>query len=207
VPAAGEIVDLRALASKAARDGLRRIGARLDDARFEDLVSDLTIAGLRAQARFDPTVGQAQSTWCYRTMRRRIPDHFRKLLGDARNLDPPYHPRSAVLLEPKRLHDLLAENGHESAESHADAAERIAVRHDLSAEAADTLKRVVLPLAGGWRVPEVAHALKVRPSDVEEKLVRLRAELDGGGPRISLAPPESPRALARDKSEQNGVSR
>lgn len=48
---------------------------------MEDLISELVVVGLRADARFDPTFGdggQARSTYLYRRMRPRVVDYLRK---------------------------------------------------------------------------------------------------------------------------------
>jgi hypothetical protein len=66
VAVAPELEDLRGLAAKAARDGLRRMDATLDRDRFEDLVSDVVIVGLRAMGKYDASCGQAASTHTYR---------------------------------------------------------------------------------------------------------------------------------------------
>ena len=174
-----EIEDLRGLAAKAARDGLRRMNATLDRPRFEDLVSDLVLVGLVARQRFDPNVGQGESTWCYRVMRRRIVDHYRRQYGDRRSHDPLLDPKSAVLYGPRKLRNLLADDGRETDESYAEAVERLG--ENLSDESRDTLRTIVVPLVAGCKENEIARALGVRRIDVEKRLAQLRSELGGRG--------------------------
>jgi hypothetical protein len=52
---------MRALASRAARSQLAKMGARLDRERFEDVTSDLVVAGVEALKKFNPEVGQSRA--------------------------------------------------------------------------------------------------------------------------------------------------
>ncbi len=93
---AGDELNLRGLAAKAAHDALRRNGGFLDDDRREDLISYLVVVGLTARAKYDPGYGQAETTFLYRLMRVRVVDWYRQTLGDSRFRDPATDPRSAV---------------------------------------------------------------------------------------------------------------
>jgi hypothetical protein len=72
-------------------------------------------------------------------------------MGDGRNIDPVFHPRSAALLEPTKLWDVVDDDGHELDESYDNANERPG--QDLSDEARDTLRRIVVPRKlNDWKV-------------------------------------------------------
>jgi len=114
------------------------MGARLDDARLEDLISELTIVGLRAQERFDPSVGQAEPTYLYRRMRVRIIDWYRHNYGDRRSHDPLIDPKSATLYGPHNTGELVDDEDHETDdETYAETIERLSL--GLSAEAQHTV--------------------------------------------------------------------
>ena len=178
------------------------MNATLDRPRFEDLVSDLVLVGLVARQRFDPNVGQGESTWCYRVMRRRIVDHYRRQYGDRRSHDPLLDPKSAVLYRPRELRNLLADDGRETDESYAEAVERLG--EDLSPEGREALRTIALPLVAGFSLIEIARAMGIRQMDVEARLARLREELEGGWQ--SDRRPRSPLADASDKSSRAGVA-
>lgn len=170
-----EQIDLRGLAARAAYDGLQRMGAYLERDRLEDLVSFLTVVGVKASQRFDPSVGQARSTWVYRIQRPRIVDWYRTNMGDRRHSNPLLNPRSAVPYGPAYIRGLRAEEAVERDESLAETLDEMSER--LTEEAQDTLRRVAVPLSAGYQPLEIARALGVRLKDVNERLERLQVEL------------------------------
>lgn len=169
----------------------------LDSPRFEDLVSDLVLVALDARQKFDASFGQSESTFVYRRCRTRIADWYRRNYGDRRSHDPLLDPRSAMLYEPRKLHDVLAaDDGHETDEPYAEAAERLG--QEISAEGRDTLHRIAIPLVAGFRLPEIGTALGLPPGEAARRLARLRAELGEGGGRIPAPVPASPLATSVD---------
>ena len=70
---------------KALHDGLSRRGAYLPPDRFEDAASFMLVIACRAVVRFDPSYGQALSTFVYRRTRPRLIDWYRMVLGDRRH--------------------------------------------------------------------------------------------------------------------------
>jgi len=74
-----------AIVHKALHDGLNRRGAYLPPDRFEDAASFMLVIACRAVLRFDPSYGQALSTFVYRRTRPRLIDWYRSVLGDTRH--------------------------------------------------------------------------------------------------------------------------
>jgi len=70
---------------KALRDGLSRRGAYLPPDRFDDAASFMLVGACKAVLRFDPSYGQALSTFVYRRTRPRLIDWYRMVLGDTRH--------------------------------------------------------------------------------------------------------------------------
>ena len=172
-----EELDLRLLAAQAAHDGLRRMRAYLDEDRFQDLVSYLVIVGLRADVRFDPSFGQARSTYLYRRMRPRIVDWYRQTMGDDRYSpagDRTLHPRSAIPFPD------VAEFVAGEYEIRLEASMPLAVQalgQRVSDEGREKLATIARPLAEGYEPQEIAKRLGVRRAEVERRLERLRDEL------------------------------
>jgi hypothetical protein len=78
--------DIESLAGRAMTDGLRRVGVRLLERRkHDDLLDYLVELGLRMAKEYDPTVGQAFSTWYYRRARMRVIDWIRSTHGRSRD--------------------------------------------------------------------------------------------------------------------------
>ena len=70
---------------KALHDGLNRRGAYLPPDRYEDAASFMLIGACKTVLRFDPSYGQALSTFVYRRTRPRLIDWYRMVLGDPRH--------------------------------------------------------------------------------------------------------------------------
>ncbi len=70
---------------KALHDGLSRRGAYLPPDRFDDAASFMLVAACKTVLRFDPSYGQALSTFVYRRTRPRLVDWYRMVLGDTRH--------------------------------------------------------------------------------------------------------------------------
>jgi hypothetical protein len=79
-----DIEELEGLAGKAMDVALNRMGIRLDKRRQSDLREYLVELGLRMAKTYDPSVGQAFSTWYYRRARMRVVDWLRSTHGDSR---------------------------------------------------------------------------------------------------------------------------
>lgn len=72
------------LVRKALNDGLGKRAAFLPSDRADEAHGFLMIAACRAVVRFDPSYGQALSTYVYRRTRPRLTDWYRQVLGDSR---------------------------------------------------------------------------------------------------------------------------
>ncbi len=70
---------------KALKDGLGKRAAYLPSDRFDEAHGFLMLAACRAVVRFDPSYGQALSTFVYRRTRPRLVDWYRMVLGDTRH--------------------------------------------------------------------------------------------------------------------------
>jgi DNA-directed RNA polymerase specialized sigma24 family protein len=77
--------ELNGLAGKAGNVALKRLNIRLDERRRDDLHDYLVEIGVRMARDYDPSVGQAFSTWFYRCARRGVIDWLRKTHGDPRH--------------------------------------------------------------------------------------------------------------------------
>ena len=73
-PAEFDVEAIEGLAAKAARVARARMSMPLDERRSADLHEYLVDLGFQMSATYDPTVGQAFSTWYYRRARRRVID-------------------------------------------------------------------------------------------------------------------------------------
>ena len=118
------------LAARAAHDGVERCGGFLDHDRLEDLVSYLSVIAVRYDARYDPSFGQARSTFIYRVLRRRVTDWYRKELGDSR-----YQARPRPMMVPLSEQDTDEADPWETVDSRLMSRKRMA-RWTAAAEAA-----------------------------------------------------------------------
>ena len=145
---------LLGLARQAASDALRRNGAFLDRDRREELDAYLAEVGARYAIRYDPSYGLAISTYLYRVMRRRYPDFLRTTLGDSRsrgrgrrvpvNARLPLRELDGATWEDDDDHGL-----QEAIES---------LGEHLSEASRATIREIAVPIACGWKVPELARA-------------------------------------------------
>ena len=165
---AGDELNIRGLAAKAAHDALRRNGGFLDHDRREDLISYLCVVGLTAKQNFDPAYGQAESTFLYRRMRVRVVDWYRTTFGDSRSSDPTTTPRSAVLTD-------LPVPVYDAPQSFQLAVDELG--RGLTPQARDTLETIGVALVAGYQEWEIARALELTVTDVRERLTTLRDEL------------------------------
>jgi len=90
---------------KALKDGLGKRAAYLPSDRFDEAHGFLMLAACRAVVRFDPSYGQALSTFVYRRTRPRLTDWYRLVLGDSRY--PHTWAAKHALLFAERLEDEL----------------------------------------------------------------------------------------------------
>lgn len=165
---------------------MRRLHMHLEDDRLDDLISFLVVVGLRAHARFDPAVGQAETTYLYRRMRPRVIDWLRQELGDARPMGGgrAAFRRGLLTLDEMNLDEIP---GHASpwqsdADAEAEWAEAIEqLSAGLSDEARETLELIGLRLVDGASHRAIADELGLSWPAVTSRLRRLREELEGGG--------------------------
>lgn len=147
-------------------------GAFLDRDRREELDSYLAEVGARYALRFDPSYGQAMSTYLYRVMRRRYPDFLRTTLGDNRSRGRGRRVPAGARFPLRELEGAVWDDNSGGLD------EALAtLGENLSEESRTTIREVAVPLAAGWKMPELAVALDVRQMDIEQRLERLREEL------------------------------
>lgn len=124
------------------------------------------------RAWFDPSYGQAMSTYLYRVMRRRYPDFLRTTLGDNRSRGRGRRVPAGARFPLRELEGAVWDDNSGGLD------EALAtLGENLSEESRTTIREVAVPLAAGWKMPELAVALEVRQMDIEQRLERLREEL------------------------------
>ncbi len=96
---------LMGIVRKALNDALGKRAAYLPHDRFDDAASFMLVAACGAVVRFDPSYGQALSTFVYRRTRPRLTDWYRQQLGDSRY--PKAFKARHALLFADRLEDEL----------------------------------------------------------------------------------------------------
>jgi DNA-directed RNA polymerase specialized sigma24 family protein len=198
---------LLGIARDVANDAARR-SPYCSEATRQALTSYLTEVALRETLRYDATrsgEGYSFPSYVWDILNLRVSDFYRRKsegFGDKRSGSA-----NRVTLSADPLADLHDGAGvWDEHDGGLDTAiEELA--SSVSPESKDTIERIVVLIACGYREPEIAKVLGVRQGEVRDRMTRLRAELRGGGPRTPAGGAGSPLAHASDRFRKTGVPR
>lgn len=184
-PAEFDVDAIEGIAGKAMDVALKRLGIRLDKRRSEDLHEYLVDLGFRMAMTYDPTVGQAFSTWFYRRARLRVIDWLRITHGDKRK-------KTGILAKlefsyPSVSLEAISDNGHERTHHRALAIEDperdplsdaiVALGQDLSPGAQWTLTAIAGRMAEGATITQAALEAGLHTRRARRQLEELGEEL------------------------------
>lgn len=167
-----DVEDPILFARNALNDELRRRGAWLDPARFDDAIGYFSELLVKLSRRYDPSLGLSFSTWAYDILCKRYTDFLRKDRGDSRYGNDG---REQAVHDP---------DSYRTSQTDADTGDVLALidqldHSGLSMNARGALRHLVSRITEGVPASQAAEQLGLSSREARRDLKRLRAELAG----------------------------